>query len=155
MHENGLEPITGASVFNADLGKLVHLLFGEEPILFAAPIDGSKSGGSVRPYERIIKGVAIRCDDVAPSGTSLLVQLELAGSLKSQTYALAAGQTGAYVAVTGDGNGGANPFTGEAGDTYAGPGVLVAANAVLKVQITTAANALNVTVTPIWRLRKL
>ena len=155
MHENGLEKLTGASLLNANLGKLCHLLFGEQSFLFAAPVDGSLSGGSIRPYERIVKGVAIAVHDVAPTGTALVAQLKIGGTVLSQQYTLAAGQTEAYVAVTGDGDGGADPFTGEVDDAFAGSGVLVAANAVLKVQIATAANALNVTVTPVWRLRKL
>lgn len=155
MFDNGIEKITGASLLNADLGKLAHILFGEQTFHFAVPIAAKLSGGSIRPFERIVKGVAIAAHDVAPVSTALVVKLKVGGTVLSQEYSLPAGATETYVDVIGDGNGGADPFTSEAEDEFGGIGVLVAADTALKVQIITPSDALDVTVTPVWRNRKL
>ena len=156
LEEIGLGSTQANSLYNANLQRLYYWMFPTH-FLFAAPQDGAISAGDIHPCDRVVLYIHIRCDDAAqlPAGTSLLAQLNVNGTLLSQTFALGAGTSEALVAVTGDGNGNANPFNTIASDPFSGPGVLVPANQKLKAQITTAAGALNVTVTPIWRIRKV
>jgi len=155
LEEIGLGSTQANSLYNANLQRLYYWLL-HTSFLFAVPQDGAVSAGDIHPSDRVVVYVHIRCDDAAnlPAGTSLLAQLVVNGATLSQTYALAAGQSEALVAVTGDGNGNANPFDTLASDPFSGPGVLVPATQTLKAKITTAAGALNVTVTPIWRIHK-
>jgi hypothetical protein len=154
LEEIGLGSTQANSLYNANLQRLYSWLFPTH-FLFPVPANGATSSGDIHPAARVVLFVLIRCDDAAnlPSGTSLLVQLNVNGNLLGQQYALPAGQSEALVAVTGDGNGNANPFDTLASDPFSGPGVLVPATQTLKAKINTAANALNVTVTPLWRIR--
>lgn len=155
LQEIGLGSVSANALYNANLQRLYYWMF-PTPFQFEAPIDGSKSAGDIHPCDRVVLYVAIRANDPAqlPAGTSLLAQIEVNGVLLSQTYALAAAASEALVAVTGDGDGGANPFETLASDPFSGPGILVPATQKLKVKISTSGGALNVTVTPLWRIRK-
>lgn len=156
-YEAGYEKIAGATLYNANLARLVNSQFESEPLWFPTPIDGQLSVPSVRPYDRIVKMVQLTANDAnaLPTGAGLIVRLKVGALLLSQQYTLGNGAAYDMDDVSGDGHGGSNPFTSEADDLYGGPGVLVAADTELKAYITSAASALSVIITPIWRPRVL
>lgn len=156
-YEAGYEKIAGATLYNANLARLVNSQFENDALHFPTPIDAQLSVPSVRPYARIVKLVRLTAHDAnaLPTGAGLIVQLKVGATVLTQQYTLGNGVNHALVEVSGDGNGGADPFVSEADDEYGGPGVLVAADAELRAYITSAAGTLSVMVTPIWRPRIL
>jgi hypothetical protein len=156
-YEAGYEKIAGATLYNANLARLVNCQFESEALWLPIPVDAQLSVPSVRPYDRIVKMLRLAANDAnaLPTGAGLIVQLKVGATVLTQQYTLGSGAAHALVDVSGDGNGGADPFTSEADDLYGGPGVLVTADAELKAYITSAATALSVIVTPIWRPRVL
>lgn len=155
LEEIGLGAAQANALYNANLQRLNWLLFGESYFLFGAPVDGAESAGDIRPFDRVIKYVLLQAhDSAALPSEACNVQIRVGSALLSQQYSLGSGQSHALVAVTGDGNGGPNPFSGVAGDVFSGPGVLVPSSSVLRVRVTNAANVLNLSVTLLWRPRK-
>jgi hypothetical protein len=90
-----------------------------------------------RPYFRLITHVDISIDGNAPAGGSFVVQLLVGGTLMSQQYSVTAGNTHAFIAVTGNGNGGS------------GNGLPVAANTTLQAKVISANGSSDATVTVI------
>jgi hypothetical protein len=119
------------------------------------PIPNSTRGKSTRPYDRIVKFVEINVDGDAPNGGNLVAQLVVDGVLLAEQYGVLQGAQYAYRTVTGDGNGGPNPFADAPHDPLSGPGVLVPAGQTLEVRLTAVNNAEDVTVTLIQRRRIL
>lgn len=160
--ENGSELLEGLggtqanNLFDAELQRRnLSDSFETEPVRFDGfPLDNDQRGASLRKYDRVVKFVEVAVDGIAPTGGSFTVQLVVNGTLLSQTY----GSTGApaLTAVTGNGNGGANPFTTDAPhDPFSGPGVLVSADVPLAVRVTAANGAADARVTIHSRRRVL
>ena len=137
-------PAVAYATINAALQKiaLMNLLDKDVPF-FGIVHNGQARGTSQIAIDRIITAVEIRCEGDAPSGSSLVVQLSVGGTLQAQQYALGATQTYALIPVTGDGNGGS------------GAGLVVPASITLAVQIISGNQATDVVVCPKTQLRIL
>jgi hypothetical protein len=158
-HETGEQTLDGLggtqanSLHDANVQVRTQTMFNSKTFRFPTPTDGQTGPKHAAKWRRIVKWVQITALDPAalPTGASLVVRLVVNGVEKSQSYSLAAGQNHALVAVTGDGNGGANPFGTIEDDEFSGPGVIVEADQTLQAKIITAADALDIEIEPIWR----
>jgi hypothetical protein len=144
------------ALYNANLQRLVRTFYESEGFHFngtETPNDFSFTS-SVRPYDRVVKGVRILVNGTAPNSTGVIVKLEVDSAVKTATYTLAAAAQYIDIAVTVDGNtGGSNPFSTIAADPQSGPGVIVLATKALRVQITAINTATDIWVFPYWRPR--
>lgn len=133
----GVTPAAAYGIINTDIQKLAQMTLHEQVVPFYGLCrDGTSRGRSVVAIERLLTAVEIRVEGDLPSGGSLIVQVNIQGTLQWQQFAIAAG--GSYGLITVNSG-----------------GLVIPANNWSSVQITTASGASDVVVVLKSQLRIL
>jgi len=159
FEEIGLGSGQANALYNANLQRLVREFREEEAFHFVGNEAGFPNIArtlSVRPYDRVVKGVRIRIDGTVHATLTLTVKLMIGAVVKANSYIMPAATSYVDLPVVTDGNGGAAPFSVLASDPQSGNGMLVLATEILKVQVITTFNTFaDIWIYPYWRPRVL
>ena len=100
----GLTPAAAYGIVNEAIQKLALMNIHEQAVFFPGLVrDGQYRGTRAITIERLCTAVEINVEGDRPSGSPLIVQINVNGTLQAQQFTVAAGANYALVAVSSGG----------------------------------------------------